>query len=68
MDTVTLTSKFQIALPKDVRERMNLAVGQRLTILAVDGQIVLAPQSEAPSMRGFAAGIDTTVPRDDDRV
>jgi AbrB family looped-hinge helix DNA binding protein len=67
-DALTLSSKFQIAIPKAVRERMGLKAGQKLQIVTYGDRIELLPQREMQSMRGFLRGIDTDVPRESDRV
>jgi len=67
MDTGRNPTSFHVVIPKGVREHMNLTLEQRWTTLAVNDRMVKVPESEASSLRSFAAGIDTTVPRDDDR-
>jgi AbrB family looped-hinge helix DNA binding protein len=67
MTTVTLSSKFQVVVPREVRERMNLKPGQKLSVLAYNGQIRLAPILTAQQVRGIARGIDTSIPDEPDR-
>ena len=66
--TLTLSSKYQIAIPKEVRERLGLTAGQKIQLVTYGDRIELLPQRDIRQMRGFLAGIDTTVPRDDDRI
>ena len=68
MSTVTLSPKFQIVIPKDVREGVGLKPGQKIHVMQYEGQIQLIPIRPIEEMRGFARGIDTDVPRDGDRV
>ena len=68
MDTVTVSPKYQIVIPKSVRSAMQLSPGQKVQVVAYDNRIELIPVRSARSMRGFLAGIDTEVPREDDRV
>ena len=66
--TLTLSSKYQIAIPKEVRERLGLIAGQKIQLVTYGDRIELLPQRDIRHMRGFLSGIDTTVPRDDDRI
>ena len=68
MTVVTISSRFQIVIPKDVRERLDLKPGQKVDAIPFRGRVELIPVEPIESMRGFVRGIDTTVPRDGDRV
>jgi len=68
MDTVTVSPKYQIVIPKSVRSALRLSPGQKVQVIAYDNRIELIPVRSARSMRGFLDGIDTEVPREDDRV
>lgn len=68
MDALTISPKFQIVIPKAIREQLGLKPGQKLMVLSHDGRIQLIPVRSAREMRGFLEGIDTTVPREKDRV
>ena len=69
MGIVTLSPKFQLVVPRDVREVMRLKPGQRFQVFHEDGQILLVPVIPMKRARGFARGIDTTVRREkEDRV
>ena len=68
MTIVTISSRFQIVIPKDVRERLKLKPGQKVQAIPFKGRIELIPLEPIESSRGFLRGIDTTVPRDPDRV
>ncbi len=68
MDTVTVSPKYQIVIPKSVRAALRLKPGQKVQVVAYDNRIELIPVRSARSMRGFLEGIDTEVPREDDRV
>ncbi|MEP6622199.1 MAG: AbrB/MazE/SpoVT family DNA-binding domain-containing protein [bacterium] len=67
MDVVTISPKFQVVIPRSVRERLNLSPGQRVQALAYDGRVELIPVRPAKALRGFLKGLDTTVSRDADR-
>ena len=68
MTTVTISPKFQIVLPLEIRKRMGLRPGQKIRAIEFDDRIELIPVKPFRSMRGFLRGIDTTVPREGDRV
>jgi len=68
MITTTVSSKFQVVIPLAVRKLLKIEPGERLQVLPYEGRIELVPIRPVKEMRGFLAGIDTDVPRDDDRV
>jgi AbrB family looped-hinge helix DNA binding protein len=67
MDTVTISPKFQVVIPKAVRDRLKLKAGQRVQAIAYDDRIELVPVRSVRSLRGALKGLDTTVPRERDR-
>ena len=68
VDTITISPKYQVVIPKRIREALALRPGQRVLALQVGDRIELVPLADARSLRGFLRGIDTDVPRDGDRV
>jgi len=68
MTTVTISPKFQVVIPKDIRESLGLKAGQKIQAIQYDGRIEFVPVRPAREMRGFLRGIDTDVPREDDRL
>ncbi len=68
MTVVTISSRFQIVIPKDVREHLGLKAGQQMDAIPYRGRVELIPVEPIKAMRGFLKGIDTRVPRDGDRV
>ncbi len=68
METVTISPKFQVVIPRAVRERLRLEPGQKVQAMAYDGRIELIPVRALASMRGFLDGIDSTVERNGDRL
>ena len=59
MDVVTLSSKYQVVIPQEVREKMDLKPGQKIVVIEKDGIVHLIPQKPIKEMRGFGKGIDT---------
>ena len=68
MDTITISPKFQVVIPKRIREAMALRPGQRMLAVQVGDRIELVPLPDAKSQRGSLRGIGTDVPREDDRL
>jgi len=68
MDTVTISPKYQVVIPKRIRESLRLKPGQKVQAIEYDGRIELIPVRPAREMRGFLKGIDTTIEREEDRV
>jgi AbrB family looped-hinge helix DNA binding protein len=65
MKTVTISPKFQVVIPKDIRELLKLTPGQKVQAIAYENRIELIPQRPMKKMRGFLKGVDTDVPRED---
>ncbi|MCU0863621.1 MAG: AbrB/MazE/SpoVT family DNA-binding domain-containing protein [Planctomycetes bacterium] len=65
--TLTISSKFQIVIPKAIRELLGLKPGQKLQAIPIGGRIELIPVRKLKDMRGFLDGMATDVPREDDR-
>ena len=68
METLTISPKFQVVIPKSIREAMKLSPGQKVQAVVYLDRIELIPVRPIKRMRGFLKGIDTDVPRDVDRV
>ena len=68
MPTVTVSPKFQIVIPQEVRQALDLRPGEKLQVFHYDKRIELVPVRPIREMRGFLRGMDTTVERDPDRV
>lgn len=68
METVKLSSKFQIVIPREVRERMNLKPGTRFRVIDVGGTLELIPVRPVREMRGRFKDLDTNIDREDDRL
>lgn len=68
METLTISPKFQVVIPKKIRERLGLTPGQKVQAVVYGERIELIPLHPAKRMRGFLKGIDTRVPREPDRA
>ena len=67
MEHVKVSPKFQVVIPKLVRESLGIRPGQRLQVVAYGDRIELVPVRAISEMRGFLAGMDTGWERDPDR-
>jgi AbrB family looped-hinge helix DNA binding protein len=67
MDLVSVSSKYQVVIPKRVREQFGLSPGQQLQVIALPGRIQLVPSQSAVVLRGFLKGQNTFV-READRL
>jgi len=60
MSRTTVSSKYQVVIPRDVRARIDLRPGQEFQVIAKGGVITLVPDKPIAAMRGFLRGMRTT--------
>ena len=65
MDAVTVSPKYQVVIPKAVRERTHIKPGEKLQVLSFDDRIELVRTHAMRKMRGFLGGLDATFVRDE---
>lgn len=65
MTTVTVSPKFQIVIPKEVREQAGIRPGQKLAVFRLGDVIEVAPVREIRAMRGSLPGLNTAVEREE---
>ncbi len=68
MDTVTISPKFQVVIPRAVREALKLTPGERMRVLQFGNRVELIRVRAPKEMRGLLAGMDTAIERDAERV
>jgi AbrB family looped-hinge helix DNA binding protein len=68
MKAVIISPKYQIVIPREMRESMDLQPGTKVQVLRYENRIELIPLKNPKQMRGFLRGIDTTVRREKDRI
>jgi AbrB family looped-hinge helix DNA binding protein len=59
MGVVTVSSKYQVVIPRDVREKMKLKPGQKVIVVEKDGVVHLIPEKPIKELRGFVKGVTT---------
>lgn len=67
MDVVTISPKYQVVIPRAVRERLRLEPGQKVQALVYEGRVEFIPLRPAKALRGFLKDIDTALARDENR-
>jgi len=68
MEIVTVSPKFQVVIPRRVRESLGIQAGHKMQVILYQERIELIPFKPLREMRGFLRGIDTTVEREPDRL
>ncbi len=68
MTTVTISPKYQVVIPKEVRQQLGLTPGQKVQTIVFEDRIELIPVKPIKRMKGFLKGIDTKIPRESDRI
>lgn len=68
MQSVTISPKFQVVIPKSIREAMRLRPGQKLKVIEYEGRIELIPDRDISELKGFLKGINTQFEREGDRL
>lgn len=67
MNTVKVSPKYQVVIPKEVREAMDIKPGQEVAVLRYGGRIELIPMSPVKEMRGLLRGVGPSIEREPDR-
>jgi AbrB family looped-hinge helix DNA binding protein len=68
MQTVTVSPKYQIVIPRKVRQTLNLKPGQKMQVVEYEGRLELIPERDIKELRGFLKGINTEFKREEDRI
>jgi len=68
MQTVILSPKYQVVIPKSVRNALNLRPGQKMQVIEYNGRIEFIPERDIAELRGFLKGINTEFEREEDRI
>jgi AbrB family looped-hinge helix DNA binding protein len=68
MESVSISSKYQVVIPKEIRKQMGLKPGERVIMITFGGRIEIIPSRDLKKMRGILKGIDSAIPREEDRL
>ncbi len=68
MQTITVSPKFQVVIPKKIRETLQLKPGQKMRVVEYDGRIELIPDRAISELKGFLKGININFSREDRRI
>lgn len=67
MQSVTISPKYQIVIPREVREKLQLSPGQKIQVIVFGNRIELIPEQKIKKMRGFLKGVNIHFEREEDR-
>jgi len=69
VDTVTISSKYQVVIPRAIREKWNVKPGQKVRFIIYGNRLEIVPVQDIKSARGFLKGMSSTIEREEeDRV
>lgn len=69
MDTVTLSSKYQIVIPRAIREKWQVKPGQKVRLIIYGSRLEIVPVRDIKAARGFLKGMSSEIEREEeDRV
>lgn len=69
MDTVTLSSKYQIVIPRAIREKWQVKPGQKVRLIIYGKRLEIVPVRDIKEARGFLKGMSSEIEREEeDRV
>jgi AbrB family looped-hinge helix DNA binding protein len=68
LETVTVSAKYQVVIPRAIRQSLGIQPGQKIQVFLYDNRVEFVPLKRMRQMRGFLKGIDTTLERDAERV
>jgi AbrB family looped-hinge helix DNA binding protein len=67
MQSVTVSPKYQVVIPKTVSRALNVRPGQKMQVVEYAGRIELIPERDIKELRSFFKGINTEFKREEDR-
>jgi len=69
MDTVTISSKYQMVIPRTIREKWPIQPGQKVRLIVYGNHLEVVPVRDIKEMRGFLKGMSSDIEREEeDRV
>jgi AbrB family looped-hinge helix DNA binding protein len=67
MESVKISARFRVTIPKRVRDALKLSPGQKVQMIVYGNRVEMIPLRTITEMRGFLKGIDTAVERELDK-
>jgi AbrB family looped-hinge helix DNA binding protein len=68
MEMVTISSKYQVVIPRSVRVSLGLRPGMKLQVIAYNGRVEFLPVRKPAELRGFLRGLEPIIERESDRL
>lgn len=69
MDTVTISPKYQVVIPRAIREKWNVKPGQKVRFIIYGNRLEIVPVRNIKEARGFLKGMSSDIEREEeDRV
>ncbi|MBL7003837.1 MAG: AbrB/MazE/SpoVT family DNA-binding domain-containing protein [Gammaproteobacteria bacterium] len=68
MLSVKVSPKYQVVIPKEIRDSLHLVPGQRMQVVQYENRIELIPERDIEELEGFLKGMNTSFKREVDRV
>jgi len=68
MIAVTVSPKYQVVIPRPVRDNLHLHPGQKMQVIEYKGRVELIPERDISELRGFVKGINIQFEREEDRI
>ncbi len=68
MQTVTVSPKYQVVIPRAIRQALHLRPGQKMQVVEYEGRVEFIPERDITELRGFLKGINTEFEREEDRL
>ena len=65
MDTVTISSKFQMVIPRAIREKWNIKPGQKVRLIVYGNHLEVVPVRDIREARGFLKGMNSDIKREE---
>jgi AbrB family looped-hinge helix DNA binding protein len=69
MNTATISTKYQVVIPKEIRNTLKILPGQRVKFICYDNRLEIIPLVDLKELVGIYEGMDTTIEREEsDRI
>lgn len=68
MTTITVSPKYQVVIPKEIRHSLKLKPGQKLQVMQLEDKIVFSPIINIKEAKGILKGMNTNFEREEDRI